>query len=57
MNKTEKCVVSLLIEDTEYTAEELAAKIGVFIFEFAVVNHKCLRGFGYFPTSYFMKLE
>lgn len=29
MNKTEKKVVSLLIEDSEYTSEELAAKIGV----------------------------
>lgn len=29
MNKTEKKVVSLLIEDSEYTLEELAAKIGV----------------------------
>ena len=29
LNKTEKKVVSLLIEDCEYTADELAAKIGV----------------------------
>lgn len=29
LNKTEKKVVSLLIEDSEYTSDELAAKIGV----------------------------
>ncbi len=29
LNKTEKKVVSLLIEDAEYTADELAARIGV----------------------------
>ena len=29
LNKTEKSVVSLLIEDAEYTADDLAAKIGV----------------------------
>lgn len=29
LNNTEKKVVSLLIEDAEYTADELAAKIGV----------------------------
>ena len=29
LNKTEKKVISLLIEDSEYTSDELAAKIGV----------------------------
>lgn len=29
LNKTEKKVVSLLLENSEYTSEELAAKIGV----------------------------
>lgn len=29
LNKTEKKVVSLLVEDSEYTSDELAAKIGV----------------------------
>ncbi len=29
LNKTEKKVISLLIEDSEYTADELASKIGV----------------------------
>ena len=29
LNKTEKKVVSLLIEDSEYTSDELAIKIGV----------------------------
>ncbi|MDE6607194.1 MAG: winged helix-turn-helix transcriptional regulator, partial [Lachnospiraceae bacterium] len=29
LNKTEKKVVSLLIEDSEHTSDELAAKIGV----------------------------
>lgn len=29
LNKTEKKVVSLLIEDSEYTSDELAVKIGV----------------------------
>lgn len=29
LNKTKKKVVSLLIEDSEYTSDELAVKIGV----------------------------